>query len=172
MAKLFNSRFVGAERLHSLTDFDESIRAKLAQVIEAKARELLSGMRSKVSGGVLHVRKGRLLNSLDMQTYETANGPGARIFSRWYIARFYEQGFGGKTFDVKGHVRRVKARNVRAKVLNEKTGKTSNRKAGQGIAFVKAHNRNIPRTQKSFMKSTLEQHRAEIRSAMLGAVNR
>jgi hypothetical protein len=168
VAKFFSSRIAGAERLHRLFQIEEQVKARLRDVIEKALREVLASAQSKVSGSVLKQRKGKLLRSLKMETYETPNGPGGRVFSKWYIARFYEMGFGGKTVKVDRHTRKVKSRNVRGEVVG-KDGKVRRKKIAQGIAYVKQHERKLPRIHKSFLKSSLDEKRPAIRAAFKAA---
>jgi hypothetical protein len=169
VAKFFSSRIVGAERIRTLLKLEESVVARVRAVVEDKAQEVLSRAKARASGQVLRVRKGRLLRSLQMKTYESEAGPGAKVFSRWYIARFYEEGFGGKTVQVKPHTRRVKSRDVRERVQGE-NGKTRRKRVAQGIGFVKQHDRTIPRVQRPFLRPSLDEMRPSIRRAFAAAV--
>lgn len=170
----FRHRYVGSEKIRSLVDFDEKVRARLRAAIDAQAQDLLTRSQALASGGALHVRKGRLLRSLKMKPYESEFGFGARVFSGWYIGRFWEQGFGhGKSFNVKAHVREVKSRS-RTGIVKAREGKRrTSIKYGQtaaGIAFVKAHKRVINQPARSFLKAALDPMRGQIRSALAQAV--
>jgi predicted PhzF superfamily epimerase YddE/YHI9 len=170
----FGSKYVGAENIGTLLDFEEKVKVRLRQVIQTQAAQVLSRAKVAASGAVLKPHKGRILNSIQMESYESDKGFGARVFSDWYIGRFWETGFGkGKAFAVKAHTRHVKAQDT-FRIEQGKTLKTRSRlryvKSGQGVAFVKAHTRKIDQKPRSFLRSSLEPLRSQIRAALAAAV--
>ncbi len=133
------------ERIRTLGDFDERVKERLRIIVGVQGAELYSRARAKLGGAVLGVRTGQTLASLKLRLFENQYHIGANVYSQWYIARFYEKGFGGKTVQVKVHTR-----------------------LGHPV---KAHTMKIARQQRPFLKPTLEEQRSAIRAALDAAVH-
>jgi hypothetical protein len=170
----FRNVLVGAEKVRSLVDFSERVRVRLWQVFANQGAAVYQGAETKLSGSVLAVRKGRLSRSLKVKPYETEYGFGVRVYSSWYIARFWEKGFGhGQTFKVNGYTRRFSG-NDRTGVVAGKSTETRTRirfrKTASGVVFVKAHQRVINQAARPFLKPSLDDQRGSIRAAVAAAV--
>lgn len=86
----------------------EESRRRLRVVIVRDGKELAARVRGKLSGGVLKVRSGRLLNSIRSEMVENTKEIYGRVFSRGVpYAGILERG--GQT---KPHI--IRPRNVRA----------------------------------------------------------
>lgn len=163
MAKHTRATAVDGEFVKTLFDYEETVKARLRVAIHDQVELLHSHAQSKAAS-VLGVRKGKLVNSIKTGYYENENGIGGRVYSEWFIARFYERGYGGKEVSVKAYTRRVKSRNVSAKIEGRK------RRVAMGVAFVDAHSRTLERMQRPFLKPSLEERRTQVRAALIHAV--
>ena len=131
-----------------------------------------SGMQSAVASFVgargmpgLRSRSGRLARSIRSNINEEFVTEGGRVVgmsttvgTNVEYAAYHEFGFHG-TEQVSAHVRRIKSRSTFSRVerVSKKTGKTYNAKvqASQGIAFVRAHSRQVNYAGHPFMRPAL-----------------
>lgn len=74
----------------------EQARKRLRVVIVRDAKELAALVRTKLSGSVLHIRSGRLINSVRSEMVENATSIYGRVYSQGVpYARIHE--YGGQT---------------------------------------------------------------------------
>jgi phage gpG-like protein len=115
----------------------------------------------KLSGQVLHVRTGTLRRSINQKVESKNSKIIGTVGTNVHYAAIHEFGFKG-TETVKAHVRRVKSRDYfRGK-----------RKVAVGIALVSAHTRKMDMPQRSFLRSSLQDMKDDIRSTLQDAVNK
>jgi hypothetical protein len=172
MAKFFKTRIVGGAKVQAgLLNLIPGARDRLREVIQAKAEEIANRARSNLSGGVLNKRSGYLFRSMKSKIIETDTKLIGQAFNNAPHAHLWEQGWGGKVIDVKAHIRRVKNSGL-SKAKFRKIRRNKIERPSNGIAEVKAHDRKVPRQQKSFLKVALDEIRNSvynsIRAAMFG----
>lgn len=149
------------EHITTLTTFESAVLDKLRVVVAQKAQQLAERAKTKVPG--------RLSSKITVKDIDNNYGIKGVIANKWYVARFFELGYGGKPHRVSGYTRRVSSRDVRGKVADAK-GRMRTKLLAKGFANVKTHNRTLPRIHRPFLSAALEEMRLDIRSAMEQAV--
>lgn len=124
---------LGIVRSRLLADLKETI-TKAAIDLSAHIKD------QKLSGQVLNRRTGRLSRSINYQVADTDGGVEATVGTNVEYARIHEYGFKG-TVNVKEHMRRM-ANGVKA--------------------VVRSHSRRVDLPERSFLRSSLEDMRADI----------
>jgi len=82
-------------------------------------------------------------------------------------ARFLEKGFHGPV-EVRGHMRRVKSRDVRGKVEDER-GRVRRRVIKAGSTMVRAHTRQVDQNARPFLGPELAAARSRVRTRIAAA---
>jgi hypothetical protein len=161
-----------------LWSFDSAFRSRMAAAV-ATQTDLLYGRALGRLESVLHARSNKTFNSMEKATFTTSRGnPLGKVFSDYYIARFYELGFGGYEGQVRSYPRRVSVVNqtdrvrgaVRAQLKwTKKHGGTVTVPAGMTI--VKAYTRKMRWIQLAFLAPALDDQRSQIRAAFEAAAH-
>lgn len=153
------------EQVRTLSTFESAAMERLRAVIKQKSQELAERARAKVTG--------RLASSVKVRDVDNKFGIKGVIRSPWFVARFFELGYGGKTVRVKAHVRRVRALDIKTRVQDAKGRMRTKTIKGRGD--VKAHTRELPRIHRPYMSLALDEMRNDIKNALqqaiTGAVN-
>ena len=91
-------KFRGIERVQR---FYASIPPDLLEELEAIAGKFAAKLKTdagaNLQGGMLNVASGRLLGSLDSETFRNRTKAGAVVFSPVHYGRFWERGFTRQT---------------------------------------------------------------------------
>lgn len=148
------------EQVRTLFTFEQSVLARLRVVVAQKGAELAQKARS--------LGKGRIGTKVRLKLVDNDFGIKAVVGNPWYVARFYELGFGGKAVKVRAHTRRVKGLDVKSKVRNAKGRMTT--KTIKGTGQVKAYSRNLKRVERPVLKAALEEMRSDVRAALAEAI--
>lgn len=148
---MIHGRVVGGDALIRNTALlGPAMMDRLRQVVARVAVEMVARVKGdKLSDQVLHVRTGRLRRSI---TFKLTNGPTtatAQVGTNVSYARAHEYGFTG-------------AVSVRAHLRKSKTGGKP--------AVVAAHTRQVKLPERSFLRSTLAEMKADIVRRMTDAV--
>lgn len=131
----------------------ENVRAKLRAVIVRDGKELASLVRGKLSGSVLKVRSGKLLNSIRTEMVENANTIYGRVYSKGVpYAAIHE--YGGQT---KPHD--IYPKNVKA--LHFMVG-------GASVFAGMVHHPGSKIPERSYLRSSL----AEMKSALIADITK
>jgi hypothetical protein len=135
-------RVLAADVEGRLGEVEDEIKDRIQAVADQKSAELLSRTQAKAA---VHNRSGKMARSFKRKVYRKGHFVGAVVFSHYYIARFYENGFGGKRVGVRAH-------------------------SHQGHA-VKASFREVPKhVGERFLQSSFEEMRGGIRDAISEAL--
>lgn len=160
------ARVVGAERVQStLLSFRNGVRERLIRVMAEIAADLVARVKARAPH-----KRGTLANSVRGKPVEKQNYVGGRIYvggKRAPYAHLMEKGWQGEE-EVKAHVRRCKANNVKAKVETSKGLRL--RKVAAGIAFVKAYKRPVSYKSLNYAHGALDEMRGEIRQRIVNAI--
>lgn len=113
--------------------------------------------RQKLMGQVLRRRTGTLIRSITAspRVEVTPNVVRGTFGSHLGYAQAHEEGFTG-TVSVRAHVRRVRARDVRARVEGRR------RIIARGIAVVRAHSRRVNLRPRYFLRATMKEKAADV----------
>lgn len=133
----------------------EETRQRLRVVIVRDTRELAALVRGKLSGGVLKVRSGKLLNSIRSELVENANAIYGRVYSTGVpYAAIHEYGGQTKPHDI--YPRNVKALHWMA--------------SGGGDVFAAVvHHPGSKIPKRSYMRSSLAELRAKLEANIMAA---
>jgi hypothetical protein len=149
------------EAVTALFTFEKAVLDRIRTLVAQKATELAEKARA--------MTKGRIAASIKVKTIDNDYSLKGVVFSKWYIARFYDLGYGGKTIQVKSYPRRVKSKDVKEKLRNAK-GRMVSKIATKGTTLVQSHDRKLPRIHKPFMTAALDSMRAGIKQALQDAI--
>lgn len=161
---------VGTEAVKAnMAALPNRLRARLENTVRDLGLKLQAKVKGKLSDDVLHVRTGRLRRSINLRTGIVAGGSGlatvtavyARVGTAVSYGRVHELGWSGLQ-NVAPYARRVGR--VKGK------GKGADRVTRQGVAFVRAHTRKVNLPERSFLRSSLDEMRPEVQSAILAAL--
>ncbi len=151
---MINGYLVGdAQLVASMDLMPAAVRLNLGRAIFRLAIKMQRTIKAdKLTGQVLGVRTGTLRRSINQRVEDTGNAIMATVGTPVWYARVHEE---GGTFQVKQHVRLIK----------KAWGRTL---ATPVLATVSAHSATFP--ARSFLKSTLDDMRAEIEASTQQAV--
>ncbi|MEN9885530.1 MAG: hypothetical protein RL758_108 [Pseudomonadota bacterium] len=150
--------------------------ADVKKEIRTVAIELTARIkRNKLSGNPLKVQTGRLRRSINYRMTDTETGVEARVGTNVEYARIHEFGFNG-TVNVKESIRNKKLTvKVRGQATYDKNGKMRLGRLRKmeliGDAYtVRAHTRRVNMPARSFLRSSMNEMRSEIKSRVAQAV--
>lgn len=136
------------QALARLRAMPDAVTSGLARAIAKLGVDLQRNVQQdKLSGQLLTVRSGSLKSSIDLQVDQTATGVTATVFTNLDYARAQEYGFAG-TVNVRASLRRI--REAFGRPIAEKT------------VSVRAHSRRMDLSERSFLRSALEDMTPEI----------
>lgn len=145
---LIEGQILGAETVQArFNAVQESTRRQVRQAVAAQGRELLRLVKQKLSDDVLHVRSGRLRHSMNTQNTDDGSTFRSSTGTNVVYARVHELGFQG-TVQVREHLRQTK----------------------NGAVSVSAHHMRMNIPKRSFLASSLEARKVEIRVALIDAI--
>lgn len=184
---IFKTHVVGAERIPAQFKLlNQQTQERLAATCKEQANQVQSKTKS-VWESVLNKRTGKTLRSFKVYAYNKDGKVGAVVKSAWYIARFWEFGFGGgKRFLVKGHIRKSSASEknlasgkTKVRIVKDDKYRTSKKRTriktiivSQAEMFVKPHYRLIDQKARPSLLPAFNSQRTEIREAMARAIKR
>lgn len=151
-------RIIGAETVMSrLYDIPDKIRARVAFTVQRLALELLAKVKGeKLSGQVLKNRTGTLRRSINQRVDDRGTAIVGSVGTNLSYARVHEFGV-HKTVTVSEHLRHVTmawGRELKTPV----------------ICIVKAHPMRMNLPERSFLRSSLNEMRGEIRLQLVAAM--
>lgn len=160
---VITGQVLGAERLQTkLYDLGGLVRSRLSAAIQRSALEVLRDVKGDtLSGGALNVRTGRLRRSINHKFEDQGDALVSSVGTNVVYGRFWELGYQGPV-KVRAHTRKVESRSS----YSIKTKKV----AAQGVAFVKAHVRNVNIQPRPFLTPVLEGKRSTIRGRLAAAI--
>lgn len=142
-------QILGAESVQArFLAVQDSTRRRVRDAVNAQGRDLLRLVKQKLSDDVLHVRTGRLRRSISTQNQDDGSTFRSSTGTNVVYARVHELGFQG-TVQVREHMRQSK----------------------NGAFPVSAHAMRMNIPKRSFLASSLDARKTEIRLALLGAIN-
>lgn len=153
-------RVTGAEQVVvELEQIPPRSRSYLTTVIQKITNQLHDEVqRGKLEGQVLKHRSGRLSQSIHAQVKSEADVIEGIVGTNVEYARAHEYGFNGQV-SVRAHLRKI----------TEAFGRVLDAPVE---AQVQAHSRHMRLPKRSFLRSTLEEHRSEIHRLIEAAVAR
>lgn len=161
---------VGLETLEAKWNHGgDRAKARLREAIDRIGLKMLRRVKfGRLSGQSLGVVTGRLRRSINYKFTETGDTLRGSVGTNVVYGAFWELGPKKSTANVRAHVRNMEARST---YLLRKGKQKSGKLASQGIAFVKAHTRDIGNIKaRPFLKPELEVMRTEIRERLKAAV--
>jgi hypothetical protein len=149
---------VGAEAVvFRFSHVGDLLREHVQRDVTSLAIELQGKVRSNyLSGQALHVRSGRLRNSINARTVVEVNTFEGRVGTKVPYGRYWELGFNGIEH-VRQHIRKVNSRNVFGAFEQKKRAKLA-----QGITVVSQHARTVNVSARPFLKPALDAFRPTI----------
>lgn len=149
---------VGAEAVvFRFSSVGDRLRAHVREDVTALSIILQGKVRMNyLSGQALHVRSGRLRNSINARTVVEGNTFEGRVGTKIPYGRYWELGFNGIEH-VRQHVRKVNSRSVFGKWEQKKRAKLA-----QGITVVSQHARTVHVAARPFLKPALDAFRPTI----------
>lgn len=169
----FKAQIIGLDEIKAkVGEFARTAKDRIREIVRAETIAIQADVKEgKLSGQVLNVQTGRLRRSI---THKLLSPPDAElgiVGTNVSYGRFWELGFQG-TVNVRAHLRAVKSRNVVSFGPARKNSKTGFfvKKHASGIGYVGAHQRTINQAARPFLRPTLEEHRAEFQSKLLGVL--
>lgn len=170
MSDTITYRVLGVESVKTdLDSLGERVRERLHRAILASAYKLQGAVKSKAlsgvkSGGVLNNISGKLRRSINVRTViDQDNVIQASVGTNLSYGHFWELGFHGEE-QVKAHFRKIKAGTARKKLDGKR------QQVSQGVAYVKAHPREVNEAPRSFLLSTFRDMQSEIRDRIARAI--
>lgn len=160
------AKIVGAEQVQTwLGGAGTSAHAALKAEVDRIGLELLRRVKAgRLTGQSLKVQTGRLRRSINYKYRESGDTMTGSVGTNVIYGAFWELGPRKSTANVRAHVRNMEARST---YLLRKGKQKSGKLASQGIAFVKAHTRDIGNIKaRPFLKPELEAMRMEIRERL------
>jgi len=137
-----------------LAALPEQIRSRLRVAIIHDGKDLVARVRAKLSGAVLHIRSGALINSIRSEMVENSTSIYGRVYSSGVpYARIHE--FGGQT---KPHM----IRPVKAKALHFMMG-------GEDVFAQSVMHPGSKIPARSYLRSSLTEMKAQIEADMVRA---
>ena len=161
-------RVLGAEKVQfQFETFSVQAARKVGIAVEQQGIELQNTVRSHyLSGGSLNKRTGRLINSINTQFSGDGKTFTSIVGTKVPYGRFWELGFHGVE-QVRSYVRSVPSRNMIGIREDLKSRKGT---IAKGIAFVRAHDRNVNQAARPFLQPALAERAPDIRAALQAAV--
>lgn len=145
---LIEGQILGAETVQArFSRVGEEAKRRVRQAVNRQGVELLRLVKQKLSDDVLHVRTGRLRRSINTQNQDDGSTFRSSTGTNVVYARVHELGFQG-TVQVREHMRQSK----------------------NGAFPVSAHAMRMNIPKRSFLASSLEARKVEIRVALLDAI--
>lgn len=142
-----------AETLARIDSFPSKAHDKIRMKVESLAIQLQSKVKGeKLSDQLLHVRTGRLRNSITYKITETSNGIYGTVGTKVEYARAHEYGFHGHV-TVKQHLRNIT-------MAWGKELKTPH------AIQVKSHSRQANVKEKSFLRGSLSEMTPQIKEGL------
>lgn len=146
---LIEGQILGSEAVQArFLAVQDSTRRRVRDAVNAQGFALLRLVKQKLSDDVLHVRTGRLRRSINTKNQDDGSTFRSSTGTNVVYARVHELGFQG-TVQVREHMRQSK----------------------NGAFPVSAHPMRMNIPKRSFLASSLEARKTEIRVALLTAIN-
>jgi HK97 gp10 family phage protein len=153
----------GVEQIRAnLLGLPPSLRAKLVVALTTSVIEIGAAARAAAPH-----RTGTLQQSIRTEVREERTKVTGRVFSDYFLARFYESGPKTSTVDVKAHVRHAAGHDVHAL---GKRGQPLKRLSHVGVSTVRAYTRVNHLQAHPFMRPAFDSLRARVEARIEEAV--